>query len=88
MTSGLRRYNINHHYINAWDGYHREENEKENKTLPVDDRCIDLRKYDNLLQYFEYEIGATTEKNVTALAVDLAKYNNMNLGELFIKYQG
>lgn len=83
-----RRYNINHHYIMAWDGYGREEQEEENKKLPVDDRWIELRKYHDLLEYFCEEIGASTEKNVTALAIDLAKQNNMKLSELFKKYQG
>jgi len=88
MTSGLRRYNINHHYINAWDGSGREDFEEENKSLPVDDRWYKPRKYDNLMQYFWNEIRASTEKNVTALATDLAKYNNLTLGQLFTKYVG
>lgn len=84
-----RRYNINNHYIKAWDGVGREQQEEENKTLAVDDRYdSDPRKYDNLLQYFCEEIGASTEKNVTALAIDLARQNNMKLSELFARYQG
>jgi hypothetical protein len=76
-----RKYNINHHYIYAWDGYSRfkEENFK---------GCFKPRKYDDLLQYFCNELGASTEKNVCALATDLAEYNNMTMGELFTKYQG
>lgn len=69
------RYNINNHYIKAWDGIKRERYD----DIP--------RKYRNLLEYFCEEIGASTEKNVTAVAVDLARQNNMTIGELFNKYQ-
>jgi hypothetical protein len=81
-----RRYNINNHYIIAWDGAGREDHEEENKKLPVDDRYIEPRKYFDLFEYFCEEIGASTGKNVTALAIDLAKQNNMKLSELLIKY--
>lgn len=82
-----KRYSINNHYIKAWEGAGREDQEEENKTLPVDDRWNEPRKYHNLLEYFCEELGASTEKNVTALAIDLAKQNNMKLSELFKKYQ-
>lgn len=82
-----RRYNINNHYIAAWDGAGREEQEEENKDLSPDDRWIVPRKYSNLLEYFNEEIGASTEKNVAALAIDLAKQNGIKMSELFIKYQ-
>jgi hypothetical protein len=87
MGSVSYRYNINHHYIIAWDGYHREENERENKKLPLGDRWIDERKYDSLLSYFCDEIGASNGKNVCALAIDLAEQNNMTMSELFNKFQ-
>jgi hypothetical protein len=82
-----KRYNINNHYINAWDGAGREDQEEENKSLSVDDRLIEPRKYHDLLEYFCEELGASTEKNVTALAIDLAKENDMKVSELFKKYQ-
>ena len=44
--------------------------------------------YENLLEYFCNELGASTERNVCALAVDLAKYNNITVSELFRKYGG
>jgi hypothetical protein len=72
-----KRYNINNHYIKAWDGYKRENND-----YPW------CRQYKNLLQYFCDEIGASTEKNVCAVAVDLARQNGMTMSELFRKYQG
>ena len=73
-----KRYNINNHYINAWDGINRQE-EKD---------YLFGRQYKNILQYFCDEIGVSTERNVCALAVDLARQNNMTMGELFRKYQG
>jgi hypothetical protein len=82
-----KRYSINHHYINAWDGAGREDQEEENKSLSLDDRWVEPRKYHDLLEYFCEEIGASTEKKVTALAIDLAKQNNMKMSELFKKYQ-
>lgn len=80
MGSVNHRYNINHHFIEAWDGRGREHSKS--------DRYWASRKYHNLLEYFCGEIGASTEKNVTALAVDLAKQNNTTMAELFSKYQG
>ena len=45
-------------------------------------------EYKDLLEYFCEELGASTEKNVCALAVDLAKYNGLTLSELFKIYGG
>lgn len=42
----------------------------------------------DLLEYYEMELGASTEKNVCALSVDLAKQNNITMAELFEKYYG
>jgi hypothetical protein len=72
------RYNINGHYISAWDGYKRENT----KDYPWN------REYKTLLQYFCNEIGVSTEKNVCAVAVDLAEQNGITMAELFKKYQG
>lgn len=43
--------------------------------------------YSNLTEYICEELGASTIKNVTAVAMDLAKMNDMTLSELFEKYQ-
>jgi hypothetical protein len=45
-------------------------------------------EYKDLLEYFCEELGASTERNVCALATDLAKYNNITMAELFRKYGG
>ena len=81
------RYKINGHYVKAWDGEYRKQVEEENKTLPVCDRYITERAYGRLTEYFCDEIGASLERNVCALAVDLAKQNNMTMAELFAKYE-
>lgn len=41
-----------------------------------------------LTNYLCDVIGASQPRNVCALAVDLAKYNNMTMGDLFAKYEG
>ena len=45
-------------------------------------------EYNDLLEYYSKEFGVSTERNVCALSVDLAKYNNMTLAELFYQYGG
>lgn len=47
-----------------------------------------ITKYESLLEYLCENIGVSQPRNVCALAVDLAKYNNMTMGELFTKYEG
>lgn len=48
---------------------------------------IPLEEFDDLLQYLCDEMGCSQPKNVCALTKDLAKYNNMKLSELFLRYQ-
>jgi hypothetical protein len=45
-------------------------------------------EYSHLMEYFCEELGASTERNVCALATDLAKYNNITMAELFRRYGG
>lgn len=51
-------------------------------------QCFKPREYQDIISYFNDEIGASTEKNVCALAIDLANINDMTLSELFKKYLG
>lgn len=86
--------------ILAWDGNSRSDYGAECKECPdrksgtcdgtEDDfnECFGAREYSGLLEYLCNELGASQPKNVCALAVDLAKYNNMTMGELFTKYEG
>jgi hypothetical protein len=75
--SQTARYNINGHYMTGWDGVYRQGH-----------KGFWPRKYSHLLEYTCHEIGASVEKNVVALAVDLAKMNGLTLAQLFKKYQG
>lgn len=43
-------------------------------------------RYTNLSEYLCDCVGASTCKNVCACAMDLAKYNDMTMAELFEKY--
>lgn len=82
------RYNINNHYIKAWDGSYRKDIIEDNKSCLPDDRYWLERKYSNLLKYFCDEIGASTVRNVCALAVDEVRQNRIAMSESFRKYQG
>lgn len=42
--------------------------------------------YNNILEYFCEELGASTENNVCALVTDLAKYNHMTIADIFRIY--
>lgn len=44
--------------------------------------------YKNLSEYLCDCIGVSQPRNVCACATDLAKYNDMTMGELFEKYEG
>lgn len=47
-----------------------------------------IKEFDCLTEYLCECVGASTEKNVCACAMDLAKYNDMTMSELFKKYEG
>lgn len=95
------KYIINGEEIIAWDGYRRcdyyidycmdceDRIEGMCKASNEDiESCCGERRYNTLSDYFCDEIGASQPKNVCALAVDLAKYNGITMGELFTKYEG
>lgn len=44
--------------------------------------------YKNLTEYLCECVGASLPKNVCACSVDIAKFNDMTMGELFDVYQG
>lgn len=68
------RFNINHHYLKAWDNEDRDDG-----WYP--------RKYENLFNYFDEELRMSKPSSICQLAIDLAESNNMKLSELFSKYQ-
>lgn len=75
LEKPMKRFKINNHYIRAWDGDNRLKYESYTN-----------RVYDDLYEYLEYEMCVGSLKNITALLVDLAKYNNLTLAELLKKY--
>ncbi len=85
MCNPLEIFKVNGQEIIAWDGNNRLEADK---AEDEDDRYLFEREYYNLLEYFCDEIGASQPRNVCALAVDLARINNIKMSELFQKYQG
>lgn len=89
-------YKVNGHDLLAWNEKHNQEyccrncqflNNICNGEEEDIDECYGDKSYKNLIHYINEEIGASTEKNVCAIAMDLAKYNGLSLGELFQRYQ-
>lgn len=59
-----------------------------NQLLKCWDRGMSSRnEFTCLTEYLCDNVGASLPKNVCACAVDLAKYNDMKLSELFKKYE-
>lgn len=94
-------FTINNHKILAWaddrtidDLVRKYENdlsvEEKSEYKDVDDYISTWYsfEYKDILEYYCEALGASTEKNVCALSVDLAKYNNITMAELFYKYGG
>ena len=48
--------------------------------------CYFERTYPDILTCFCDELGASVERNICALAAELARQNNMTMAELFDKY--
>ena len=67
-------FKVNGKYLTGWDS-------------PIYDSKIG-NKYENLSEYLCDCIGVSQPRNVCACAIDLAKYNDMTMGELFEKYEG
>lgn len=72
-------FTINNKSMKVWD-------KNEDKGFVEEDDRIE--EYIHLLEYLCNHVGASQPRNVCALSVDLAKYNNMTLAELFKNYQG
>lgn len=72
MSTELTEFNINNKSILAWES----------------EDGLGFKGYDSLLEYLCDEIGASQPRNVSALAFDLARYNNLTLAELFEIYEG
>ena len=60
-----------------------------NKPWQDDDKeCNNRKNYTDLSEYLCEHVGASLPRNVVACAMDLAKYNNMSMAELFQNYEG
>ena len=85
-------YVINGEKLMAWDGLQRKEWCRDcgdcAGTEKDKDECFHDHQYPNILIYLCDEIGASTERNVCACTIDLARQNNLTLAELFKKYLG
>lgn len=70
-------------------GYHNEAlaelNEELQKEEAEEDWSYPYQIYTDLFEHFSEARGASQPRNVTALAIEMAKANNMKLSELMIK---
>ena len=67
-------FNVNGNDLVAWDS-----------PIYESKKC---NKYESLSDYLCNCIGVSLTRNVCACAMDLAKYNDMTMSELFEKYEG
>lgn len=101
MGTACSIFIVNGHELIAWEGFRREDlrDEWDNETSDEEKAACHYRfkEYENiymphefssLLEYMCNELGASTETNVCALAVDLARANGLSMGKLFEVYEG
>ena len=77
LSAPYEKNTVNGHILISW-----------NKGCFDNETSYKTKKYESLSSYLCDCIGASQPKNVCALAMDLAKYNSMTMGELFTKYEG
>lgn len=74
---------VNNLPLIAWENIHNEDIDED------DDEYLYIENvYPDLTTYFCDALGASQPYGICALAVDLAKHNNMKMSELFIQYEG
>lgn len=57
------------------------------KEISYDEYCENDRfKYNDIFDYCCTELGASTERNLSAIFADIAKYNNISIAELIDTY--
>lgn len=93
-------FTVNGKELIAWDGYKREDivldwaNEPDEEkaayhySIKEYEETLYPRVYENLLTYMCEELGVSVERNICALAVDLARANGLKMSELFKIYEG
>lgn len=100
MGSAYEVFTVNGHELIAWSGRRRDnlidewndepssEKEAYHYSYKEYEKAIMPHEYDSLLDYFGKELEISTEKNICALSVDLARYNGMSMAQLFKTYEG
>ena len=100
MGTPFSFFMVNGKELIAWDGYKREDLRDDWADEPDEEKAAyhysfkeyeETRyphKYDTLTEYMCEELCASTERNVCALAVDLARANGMTMAKLFETYEG
>lgn len=100
MGTPFSFFSINGKELIAWDGRKREDLRDDWDNEPQEEKAayhysfkeyeetMYPHKYETLTKYMCYELGASTEKNVCALAVDLARANGLTMAKLFEIYEG
>lgn len=71
-------FTVNNKIMVGWKNKPWQDNDKEY------DNCT---KYTDLSEYLCEHIGVSLPRNVVSCAMDLAKYNNMSMAELFQIYE-
>lgn len=82
--SGYKREDL----ISEWEEMSFEETAKYNHSIKKYEEEVYPYVYKSLLTYMCDEVGASLERNVCALAVDLARANGMTMAKLFETYEG
>lgn len=100
MGTPFSFFTVNGKELIAWDGYKREDLRDDWADEPDEEKAAYHysfkeyeetqypHKYSTLTEYMCDELGASTERNVCALAVDLARANGLKMSELFQIYEG
>lgn len=100
MGTACSIFEVNGHELIAWDGFRREDLRDYWSAMPLEEKApysylfrvyeaeLMPKKYDSLLEYFYSEVGASTETNICALAVHLARTNGMSMAKLLSTYEG
>jgi hypothetical protein len=57
-----------------------------NESEPSDEEEVEFPEFDDVLAYLEWQVGVTTERNICACLVDLAKANKLSLEELLTTF--
>jgi len=73
-----RRINLNGHYLHGWSNPEKGwDSEDEKRSFP---------KYQDIFEYLENVVGATSWRNVSSCLYCLASQNSIKLSELLTKY--